>query len=232
MVLGSGLIARAFEHFRDDARVLIFASGVSNSSTATEADYARERNLLLQQTGTTARLVYFSTCSLFDPALQKSGYIRHKLQMEELVRSRFPDHLILRLPNVVGHTPNPHTLTNHIRNCLLSGEPLTIQTKACRYLMGVDMAATACTPLILCPAPDERTVNVCMDKPVPVPDLVEAMEALLERKAKAQPVAKGSCYEVGNTLFKRHWLATMELPWPDDDHWRTMLATYYGSAAQ
>lgn len=232
MVLGSGLIARAFEHFRDDARVLIFASGVSNSTTAKEAEYARERNLLLHQEGTSARLVYFSTCSLFDPALGGSGYIRHKLAMEELVRSRFPDHLILRLPNVVGHTRNPHTLTNHIRNCLLSGEPLTIQTKACRYLMGADMAATACTPLILCPTLDERTVNVCLDKPVPVPDLVGAMEALVERKAKAQPVDKGSCYEVDNTLFKRHWLATMKLPWPGDDHWRTMLATYYGNAAQ
>lgn len=232
MLLGSGLIARAFEHFRDDPRVLIFASGVSNSTTATEAEYARERNLLLHQEGTSARLVYFSTCSLFDPALGGSGYIRHKLAMEELVRSRFPDHLILRLPNVVGHTHNPHTLTNHIRNCLLSGEPLTIQTKACRYLMGADMAAMACTPLILCPTLDERTVNVCLDKPVPVPDLVGAMEALVERRAKAQPVDKGSCYEVDNTLFKRHWLATMKLPWPDDDHWRTMLASNYGNAAQ
>ncbi len=232
MVLGSGLIARAFEHLRDDARVLIFASGVSNSSTAAEAEYARERNLLLQQTGTTARLVYFSTCSLFDPALGGSGYLRHKRAMEELVRNRFRDYLILRLPNVVGHTRNPHTLCNHIRNCLLSGEPLTVQTKACRYLMGADMAATACTPLIHSPAPEERTVNVCLDKPVRVSDLVEAMEALLKRKAKAQPVDKGSCYEVDNTLFKLHWLATMALPWPDDDHWRTMLATYYGNLAE
>lgn len=231
MILGSGLVARAFAHLKQEPGTLIFASGVSNSSSATEADYDRERALLSEQEGAATRLVYFSTCSLFDPALGTSGYIRHKWAMEALVRNLFPDHLILRLPNVVGHTPNPHTLTNHIRNCLLSGDLLTVQTKACRYLMGADMAAAACTPLILSPALPERTVNVCLDKPVPVPTLVAAMEKLLGRKALTKEVETGSCYSVDNSGFKRYWTTALTDPWPDDDHWQRMLACYYGNAA-
>ncbi|MBP9080091.1 MAG: NAD(P)-dependent oxidoreductase [Flavobacteriales bacterium] len=231
MILGSGLLARAFEQLHEDGRVLVFASGVSNSSTAREADYDRERNLLLEQRGTKARLVYFSTCSLFDPLLGNAGYIRHKLRMEELIRQRFPDHLILRLPNVVGHTPNPHTLCNHIRNCILAGRTLAVQTKACRYIMGVDLVAEACTPLITAAKLCENTVNVCLDQPVPVPELVGAMEQLLQAKAKVQEVDSGSCYAVDNGPFKQSWRARAVRPWPTADYWRGMLASYYGDRA-
>lgn len=228
MVLGSGLIARAFEHLRGDGRVLLFACGVSNSTTAVEADYARERDLLMAQERDTARLVYFSTCSLFDPLLGNAGYIRHKLRMEDLIRDRFPDHLILRLPNVVGHTPNPHTLCNHIRNCILAGHTLAVQTKACRYMMGADLVAEGCTPLITAAKLRENTVNVCLDQPVPVPELVGAMEQLLHAKAKVQEVDSGSCYAVDNGTFKQSWCARAARPWPTADYWQSMLASYYG----
>lgn len=230
MILGSGLLARAFESLRGDDRVLVFASGVSNSSTATEADHARERNLLLQQVGTTARLVYFSTCSLFDPTLADSGYILHKLRMEELIRDRFKEHTILRLPNVVGHSTNPHTLCNHIRDSILSGRTINVQVSACRYLMGVDMVTAACTPLLLSERSRDRSINVCFDHPVPVPELVSAMERVLHKKAVIKEVDSGSCYEVDHVEFKRYWLAHLNLPWPASDHWRSMLLKYYGKA--
>lgn len=230
MILGSGLLARAFESFRGDDRVLVFASGVSNSSTATEADHARERNLLLQQAGTTARLVYFSTCSLFDPTLADSGYIRHKLQMEELIRARFPDHTILRLPNVVGHTPNPHTLCNYIRDQILSGRTINVQVKARRYLMDVDMVTAACSPLVLSEHARSKSINICFDHPVPVPELVKAMERVLRKKAVIKEVVSGSCYYVDHAEFKQYWHAHLNLPWPAPDHWHSMLTKYYGEA--
>ncbi len=228
MILGSGLLARAFASFEEDERVLVFASGVSNSSSATEADYARERDLLLEQQGTRSRLVYFGTCSLFDPTLQDSGYIRHKVRMEELIRSRFVDHIILRLPNVVGHTANPHTLCNHIRDHILSGRTIHVQVKACRYLIGADTISTVCTPLLTSGSLVGRTVNVCYDRPVHIPELVSAMERLLQKKAVIQEMDSGSCYEVDNREFKQHWLSEQQTPWPDADEWIRMLARYYG----
>ena len=228
MILGSGLLARAFASFKDDERVLVFASGVSNSSSATEADYTRERNLLLEQQGTLSRLVYFSTCSLFDPTLENSGYIRHKIRMEGLIQSRFEDHIILRLPNLVGHTANPHTLCNHIRDHILSGRTISVHANACRYLMGADTISTVCTPLLTSGSLVGRTVNVCYDRPVHLPELVSAMELILHKKAVIKKIDSGSCYEVDNHEFKQHWLSEQQTPWPVDDEWIRMLARYYG----
>jgi nucleoside-diphosphate-sugar epimerase len=228
MIVGSGLLARAFDSFKDDDRVLVFASGVSNSSTATEADYAREGNLLLAQIGTQARLTYFSTCSLFDPELKDSGYIRHKRRMEELIRTQFKNHTILRLPNVVGHTPNPHTLCNYIRDRILAGETINVHVKACRYLMGVDRVSASCIPLLTDAFSRGKTLNVCYDQPVSVPDLVAVMEHILNKKAVIREVDSGSCYEVDNREFKQHWLVNRHTPWPGADEWPRMLAKYYG----
>lgn len=230
MVLGSGLLARAFASFKDDERVLVFASGVSNSSSATDADYARERDLLLEHKGTRVRLVYFSTCSLFDPALRDSGYIRHKQRMEGLVREHFEDHLILRLPNVVGRTPNPHTLCNFLRDRILGGEPFNLQISACRYLIDVEEIRTACSPLMSDDRLRSSTINVCFDRPIPLPELVQAMERILGHKAMARPVVGGSCYAVDNLEFKQYWLSLQRIPWPDADHWIRMLDKYYGGS--
>lgn len=231
MVLGSGLIARAFNSFLHDDRVLVFASGVSNSSSATPADYAREKELLLAQEGISARLVYFSTCSLHDPTLHAAGYIRHKRLMEGLIREQFADHLIIRLPNVVGHTPNPYTLTNFLRDRIMAGEPFHVQAKACRYLMDVDTVALGCPPMMTRPEYRGTTIDACLDKPVPVPQLVKAMEQLLNRQAVTTEIEAGSCYHVDNTAFKQAWSAHAGLPWPGPDQWVDVLRKYYGGAS-
>lgn len=230
MILGSGLIARAFHSLRNDDRVILFASGISNSSTVSETSHGRERDLLLQQVGTAKRLVYFSTCSIFDPTLKGSGYIRHKLYMEELVKTRFKDHMILRLPNVVGPSANPHTLCNHLRDSIHSGRTIGLQVKACRYLIGVDMITAACSLLVTRKNFRAKTVNVCFDHPTPVPAVLMELEHLLCKKAVIDHLDAGSCYEVDNSVFKQHWLSHVDVPWPAPDHWRAILLKYYGEA--
>jgi len=184
----------------------------------------------MEQRDTHARLVYFSTCSLFDPALKDSEYIGHKRRMEDLIRSQFKNHTILRLPNVVGHTPNPHTLCNYIRDRILSGGTINVHIRACRYLMDVDMISAACTPILTDELFRGKTLNICYDQPVPVTELVAAMERLLHKKAVISEVDSGSCYEVDNHEFKRFWLSQQRMPWPSIYDWPQMLAKYYGGS--
>ena len=65
MVIGNGMIATRFSNYAENGDVLIFASGVSHSASATATDFARERALLLEtmQLHPGKLLVYFSTCS-------------------------------------------------------------------------------------------------------------------------------------------------------------------------
>lgn len=231
MITGAGMVAKAFEAFRRDDRFAVFASGVSNSSSANAIDYARERDLLVQHKGTSACLVYFSTCSIQDPSLGNAGYILHKLAMEELVRANFNRHIIFRLPNLIGPTPNPHTLTNFLRNKILDQTPFNLHAKACRYLMDVDEMSLACGSIMGDPRFIGQTINITFDHPTPVPELLHYMEVVLGQKANAVPEDRGSCYTVDNHSFRQFWTGHLGHPWPSMAHWQIAVGKYYGTSA-
>lgn len=106
MVIGNGDIASVLP----DSDLLFFASGVSNSQEKRDAEFRRERDLLIEQ-DRLAHLVYFSSLAIF---YDNTHYTRHKLQMEGLVKRFFPSHTIVRLGNIDWGT-NPKTLINYLR---------------------------------------------------------------------------------------------------------------------
>lgn len=204
MVIGTGLVARAFSTLDGDNGVNVFASGVSNSGELRASAFQRELNLLEGWLGRPGRLIYFSTCSLFDPTQQDSPYILHKKRLEEQVRLAHGDHLIIRLPNLVGRSNNPHTLINFMRDHILHGEPIDLYMGACRYLLGVDEMVAEVLPLIKDPLLKERTLNVCPEDPVTLPRLITLMEGVLNRVAVVRPLDRGSCYKVDTEAYRAY----------------------------
>lgn len=111
MIIGNGAIASALYESRvNNFSRLYFASGVSNSHELLESEYQREKDLLSQQPRN-QRLVYFSSLSIF---YSQTRYANHKREMEELVRSTFPQYTIVRLGNITWGE-NPRTLINFMR---------------------------------------------------------------------------------------------------------------------
>src|SRR5690606_10434611 len=88
MIVGNGLIASAFQSspLKDDPNIVVFASGVSNSRETSKDEFLRERQLLLETINQGKLILYFSTCSVYDPSQKDAPYITHKLEMEDLVR--------------------------------------------------------------------------------------------------------------------------------------------------
>jgi len=100
----------------DRPDILFFASGVSNSKETNEAEYQREKSLLLRQApllreNRAKRLVYFGSLSIF---YGDTRYVRHKMEMEQLVRENFPKYCIVRLGNITFGS-NPNTLINYLK---------------------------------------------------------------------------------------------------------------------
>ena len=60
MVIGNGLVAKAFVRYEHDKDVLIFASGVSNSSEQKTENFNREFKLLKDQVHEKKLLIYFT----------------------------------------------------------------------------------------------------------------------------------------------------------------------------
>ena len=120
MVIGKGMMARAFSLYRSNNNVVVFASGVSNSRESSRKAFFRERNLLRECIATNGNkiIVYFSTWSIYDRMLKETPYVQHKIKMEKIIQRHAGTYLILRLPQVVGKTNN-RTLINYFYNIRL-----------------------------------------------------------------------------------------------------------------
>lgn len=190
-VIGSGLLAGSFDAKRvRELNARIFASGVSNSSETRHEAFLREERLLKRHlAAATGRFVYFSTCSISDLDRTASGYVMHKLRMESLVREHAP-HFILRLPQVVGHTHNPHTLTNFLASNIASGVPFPVWTNALRCLVDVEHVA-AITMELLKEETLSQTLEIAPPETISMRDLVPAMEQALGRKAVCTFIERG-----------------------------------------
>ncbi len=151
MIVGSGLIARAFANkFKYRKDVCIYAAGVSNSACKIQSEFFREKERLSSALDTTDQVVsfvYFGTCSVADTEAQQTQYVQHKLEMEQLVAQR-PGHIILRLPQVAGKSPNPHTLLNYLHARIARSEAFSVWRNAYRNIIDIDDVATLAGLLI------------------------------------------------------------------------------------
>lgn len=205
MLIGSGLIAHAFSpEFSHREDVCIYAAGVSNSNCTDAHEFTRERQRLtktLSQVVHDVTFVYFGTCSVADPTARETPYVQHKLAMEKLV-SAHPHHLILRLPQVAGKTPNPHTLLNYLYARISRSESFSLWRNAKRNIIDVDDVATIARHLLADASFRNITLNIANSASYPMIDIVQAMERIVGKQAIYEIVERGSEYpiDIGNIL--------------------------------
>ena len=202
MIIGNGLMAKAFApFFANDPEVLVFASGVSNSGERRVEAFAREADMLQAacEESQGRKLIYFSTCSVHDPALAHSPYVLHKLALEQRVAS-LPRFAILRLPQVVGRTPNPHTLSNFLYHQITTGRQFQIWRNARRNLIDVDDVVNIAVWLMQHHKADKLTTNIACPFSIAIPHLVAIFEEVLGLKAHYEIVEAGGQYSIDNTL--------------------------------
>lgn len=200
MIIGNGLLANALTpYFSAGDDVIIFASGVSNSSETRTQMFEREQRLLEHHLAHDRLLVYFSTCSVDDPELKNSAYVLHKIAMEAIVRTN-RRHAIFRLPQVVGKTGNPNTLTNYLHQQVVSGRAFALWLHARRNLIDVDHVATIVHSLITSQTVTQGTCNIAAPTSTSISELVSVFEEVLGFKANCTPIHKGGAYTIDATL--------------------------------
>ena len=200
MIFGNGLLAKTFStSFHDDEDVLVFASGVSNSKETSQDAFRRERTLLDMALAQRKLILYFSTCSVNDPELFHTPYVQHKLAMERLISDarRF---CIFRLPQVVGNTPNPHTLTNFLYRQIKGQLPFYILKRAKRNLIDVCDAAKIVTHLVTTKRAEGVITNVACPYSVDIAELVCTFENVLGIQAVCDTIDAGASYEIETVL--------------------------------
>ena len=197
MVVGNGLIAKAFAAFRDRQDVVVFASGVSNSLEIDPAAFRREADLLrrVRDEHPRALLVYFGTCSVEDEEQRNTPYVGHKIAMEGLLAASPGPWLVLRVPLAIGNNPGSRTLARFLHDRILSGEPFEVWGGANRFPIDVDDVFRIGSRFIADPAMWNRSINVAL-RAFPVTEFVRVMERILGRKALYSVVPKGKPFRL------------------------------------
>lgn len=205
MVIGNGLIASQFYDFHLNTEVVIFASGVSNSASNDSSSFNREKQLFKEvaEKNHDKKLVYFSTCSIYDPSAQRSAYVYHKLEMEELIRTTSPDFLILRISNPIGKYNNPHTFFNYFIDCIKSGKEFDVWAKADRNIIDVDDFYQLSKLLINDRTFNRSIVNIANPQNYKVPVIVSAIEKHFGRKGNYNVINKGSELQIDTQVVQQ-----------------------------
>ncbi len=195
MIVGNGMMATAFEESHlNSVRNLIFASGVSNSKSTNSSDFEREKKLLLHHLEKYPEKVflYFSTCSIYNPAQSKSPYVSHKKEMEDIVRANADSYYIFRVSNLVGKGGNSATIFRYLYESIQNGNKVTLWKNAYRNLLDIDDAVcwinTIVKNSIELSAP---FVNLANPRSFPVVDIYNTMELLMNKAGEKHLIEMG-----------------------------------------
>lgn len=197
MIVGRGLLAEAFRaRYGDDRAVIIHAAGVSNSSETCEIEFDRERQMLLESLANTCdQFVYFSSCVVGLGHSPPSPYVLHKTRMEALVLESQRG-VVFRLPQVVGRTINPNTLTNFLATHIREGTTFRVFSGTYRNLVDIADISLIVPALLSNPEIMRTTTNIAARHAIEVPKLVAILEDILGKKSYAKIVPRQEPYEV------------------------------------
>ena len=144
-IIGSGFLSSKFlkyEKLINKLNICIYAAGVSNSLNNNRKELNKDFNRLKNFRNFIGerKIIYISTCSIYDPNRNKSSYVKNKLKIEKFIRNNFKNYMIIRFPELVGSSSNKNTLINFFYNNILSTKKFTAFVKAKRNLLDVEDA--------------------------------------------------------------------------------------------
>lgn len=198
MIVGNGLIGKAFEMYRNNENVLIFCSGVSNSREVDTSQFEREIKLIEEYITSNKRFIYFSTVSLVDGS-DASPYTQHKSRIEKFITENHKNYIIFRLPIIVGYNANKVTFFNSITNKIKNNEIIDVYNVS-RYLIDIDHLSST-LPTIIDGFESCMTINVCFDNFSSVSEIVDKMQYFLNGKSNKNFVECSPNHEVDNEYF-------------------------------
>ena len=221
------MIGKRFGAYQNDDRFVIFASGVSNSKNRIAATYDREIQLLKRtieaQKGKI--IVYFSTCSLYDPEEERSPYVAHKKRVEDIIQSNCKRFHIFRVSNLVGSSGNPNTVLNffvyHIRNQI----NFDLWTNASRNLLDIDDMYKIVDGILQRGSHANDVINIANPSSYKVTEIVAAIEERWKVQANYIPIPKGSTFNIDISAISEI-IKELEIPFTPN-YLRNLLEKYY-----
>jgi dTDP-4-dehydrorhamnose reductase len=197
MIIGNGLLANSLRSI-DRETATFFCSGVSDSGEKNPLEFERERALLRMQ-DSNMLFCYFSTVSIFNPSKQNSPYIKHKINIEQEIQAIFPEHIIVRLPNMVGEGGNGTNLFPYFMRNITEGKSVTIFDNTHRELMEVQLLPDIINALL--ETNFRGSINAGFGDAPKVKDIYLHICSLLDTEPNMKIEKGEDAYEVDYSVF-------------------------------
>ena len=108
--------------------------------------------------------------------------MKNKIKIENLIKNEVINYNILRLPEIIGSSKNPNTLTNFFYNCIKNNITFNLYKNTKRNLLDVEDAISACIKIIKMNKKN-FTINI-LNKSFYTPfKIVKGFETVLNKKA-------------------------------------------------
>lgn len=234
VIIGSGLIAREIKKkLSDDVNLInknlcFFASGTSNSQSATEDEFLREE-CLLRQTMLNYKnhmIIYFSSCALNKKIEHYNAYLRHKVNIENILmlHERFS---IIRLPNLIGFSNNNNTLLNFMNNSIINSKKLVVHSKSRRSILDVEDAIVLTGAYIKNGFCINSILNIANPKSYSMAYLISLFEEI-RGKFLYEYIDVEDCYEIELADNYNEVASSLGIKF-DDAYLINKLIKYYGT---
>ncbi|MEY8673118.1 NAD(P)-dependent oxidoreductase [Francisella philomiragia] len=205
MVVGNGQLAQAFYKYKDNDSIVVFASGVSNSSCTEQKEFDRERKLLetILKDNSDKKFIYFSSCALSADEYPKNSYYAHKIQMESIIKELSDKYFIIRLPQLFGNLKLHNTLINYIYHAIKSNNIINVYSEAYRYVIEIEDVRRFVNSYLangtLC-----STIDLANPYRYKILEIIEIFENLLNKKANTIIIQKQDKYILDLSKLNRY----------------------------
>lgn len=204
-VFGKGFIARNLKKVKIPSKFDIYAAGVSDSNLKIKKEYIREINTLkkyLSKRNKKSILVYISSISVLITGVNKSHYIKNKINIENIIQKQVPKYLIVRLPQIVGRNNNKKTLTNFIKNNIVKKRPFYLWKGSKRNLIDIDDIKIILSKYLNEKPKINNIVNIYNPSSIFVKDLVILFGKVLKKKVRIKIIRKKN-KNINHLLIKK-----------------------------
>ena len=186
-IIGSGFIARSLKFRKSELKnYILYAKGVSNSLSKSKRNFARDKYTLYKEIKKIKKnkiFIYISTCSITDPLRKKNMYVKHKINMEKIVKSSADNYLILRLPEVIGKSRNNNTLINFFREKIINNKKFNLWKNVKRNIINIVHVKKILFIFLKQKKHQNQTINIGNTIFFSAEDIVKVLEKVYRKKS-------------------------------------------------
>ena len=208
-LIGNGFIAKNLKKIKNNFKnsYLLYCAGVSNSKCLNKKEYVKEVNKIkkvISKIKKNTIFVYISTTSISDKNHFKDKYVLNKIKIENIIKNKINDYIIIRLPQIIGITKNPHVISNFLFTKIKREELFNAWVNSKRNLLDIDDVKKIIEKILKKKFKKSYIVNIYNSKSTSVMTLINIFSKMLNTRAIYKEIKFHSKKKISRRIEKQN----------------------------